>query len=294
MLRTLLAISTGGLCTFGLWAQQEVQDEKQITVELRSNDAGDPAKLLREMKELRVQLVSVLGANHPAVRTVDTQIRQMSGEGSLAENVFAPIVVPGNAADALSVSPGAAWAWSSEADGAFPAPFMFDADGATADVNSVRRVFRASPSVNSANFNLTNATNGAAPNSEFRAKLASLRAKWTSAESEDSKKTVLDELKATIETQFDTDLQKRKQQVDSLEKKLEELKKQVQKRESLRDKFVQNLTEHTEMEWEGVSLQSERPTVFGVPLPRPMPPGVPEVAAPDAPPATNSSPEGSR
>ncbi|MBL8888439.1 MAG: hypothetical protein JNL67_00565 [Planctomycetaceae bacterium] len=282
MFRTLLAISTGGLCTIGVWSQQEVQEEKQITVEVRSSDSADPEKLLREMHELRSQLLTVLGANHPAVRRVDAQIRQMSAEGSLAENVFAPRVIQGNASGVWSGNPEVGGVWLSSAEGSLAAPFIFDPEGVAVETNGVRQIFMAPSSVN-----LGNPTNGAAPNAEFRAKLATLRAKWTSSESEEAKKTVLEELRTTIATQFDTDLQRRKQQVESLEKKLEDLRKQVEKRESLRDKFVENLTEHTEMEWEGVSLQTERPTgVFSGQISRPLPPVVPGVAAPSPPPAT--------
>lgn len=280
MFRTLLAISTGGICTFGLWAQQDVQDEKQITVEVRSSDTADPAKLLKEMQELRVQLLSVLGANHPAVRKVDAQIRQMSAEGSLAENVFAPRVVQRDASGGWSVHSGTSSTWLSEADGTLAVPFIFYSDAANADPSGARQVFVAPPSANVANVNLADSTKRASLNSEFSAKLASLRSKWAS-ETDDGKKTVLEELKTTIAAQFDMDLKRRKQQVESLEKKLEELKQQVEKREGLRDKFVQNLTEYTEMEWEGVSLQSERPTsVFTAPISRPLPTVTPGVSAP--------------
>jgi hypothetical protein len=262
--RTLLALSTGGLGTFGLWCFQDGPSENRMTVEMRataeSDEVVDAAKMVREMQELRGQLLSVLGQNHPAIRKLDTQILEMSAEGSLAENLFAPRIMRGAPLAAWSpdvvpntvpgIVNGSEPLLAAGIDGA-GVPLLFDPGTRPAEFNSVRQVF------------MTPSTSA----SEFGGKLAALRQKWTEAKDDPARQAVVNELKTTIATQFDADLVKRKQQIETLEKKLGELRKQVEKRESVRDEFVQNLAWHTEMEWEGISLHSGETTeVFSGPV----------------------------
>lgn len=287
MIRTWLALTTGGLCTFGFWFQQDVPLEKQMVVELRaavSGDEGDdPAKIVTEMRDLRAQLVAVVGANHPAVRKIDARILQMSASGSLAENFFGHRVVASqNIANWPAASSNATEAWlvanrGLEATGTTTT--IFGSEINPAEFNASRQIFMTHPSVSIANLS---AESGRSVG--FGDKLSDLRKKWTDCEDHaEDRQAVIAELKTSITEQFDADLIKRRQQVEELEKKLGELRKQIEKREGLRDVFVQTLTTYTEMEWEGISLlPARREGVFSTPGMRSTIPNRPASVSPAA------------
>jgi hypothetical protein len=274
MIRTWLALTTGGLCTFGFWYQQDVPPEKNIVVELRTavsaDEGADPAKMLAEMRDLRAQLVAVVGANHPAVRKIDARILQMSASGSLAENFFGhQVVASQNTASwpAAPGNPGEAWLMAARGtEGAGTTTTVFGSDLNPTEFNASRHMFMTHPSVSVANLSAESGRS-----MKFRDKLSGLRKKWTDCvDNTDGRQAVINELNTAIKEEFDADLDIRRQQVDELEKKLGELRKQIEKREGLRDDFVQTLTRFTEMEWEGISLlPARREGVFSAPGIRP-------------------------
>lgn len=293
MLRTLLALSTGGLFTFGFWFQQDAETGNQRTVEVQAtvsaDEIADPTKMVAEMRELRTQLAFVVGPNHPAVRKIDSRILQMSATGSLAENFFGPRVVHG-----MSIAPGqAGFGIPSEAllgriDGGGPrgSSIAMGPDGIPVELNMTR-----STSTSPLSWNVAPFTPALERNGGFGEKLAELRKKWSeSDEASEARQTVLDELKTAITEEFDTDLAKRRQQLEDLEKKLSELRKHIEKRENSRDEFVTILTKYTEMEWEGISLQSgRREGMFPAPTTRParsIPPNLLPASADPVPPGT--------
>lgn len=263
MLRTLLTLSTGGLCALGVWFQQDEPAEKsEFTVELRAttsqDEVADATKIAAELQELRSQLLTVLGPNHPAVRKIDVQIRQITAEGSLAENLFAPQIVQFRGPGAMMPGQGGAWvgdAWMFSQSGDAASPMFLATEDAPVELDVTRQVVTGP---------MTSALAGVQVDTArafgFGSVLAALRQKWEKSDSDETRQAVVEELKQTITEQFDADLARRRQQVDDLEKKLGELRKQIEKREARREDFVQVLTQHTEMEWEGISLQSEQRT----------------------------------
>ncbi|MDP1560930.1 MAG: hypothetical protein Q8M16_06000 [Pirellulaceae bacterium] len=293
MFRTLIALSTGGLCTLGLCFPQDLPVKNEITVEMRAtssqDEVSDPAKIAAELRELRSQLLTVLGPNHPAVRKIDVQIRQITTEGSLAENLFAPQIVR-SLGGALQGGAEDGWLVAQGVDGADL--MIHGSENMPSEFNVNRRVFVGPGSNNIVAFAAESGRNF-----DFGGALAALRQKWDGASDDAARQTVIEELKKSITEQFDADLARRRQQVDDLEKKLGELRKQIAKREDRRDDFVQVLTKHTEMEWEGISLQSNRREgVFTGPMIRqrasvaPVTSSVAPVSPPGSPAAGSAAP----
>jgi hypothetical protein len=105
---------------------------------------------------------------------------------------------------------------------------------------------------------------------------AELKEKWDAADNDEQRNQVIGELRQVIASQFDADLNRRRQQFADLEQKLQQLRQQIEKRESKRDDFVEVLARHTEMEWEGISLPTSQGgrTIFAAPTTLPTPPPV--------------------
>lgn len=290
MLKPLISFVTGTLCTLGLWCCQEPAGEKRVVVGVVSSDdqeeAHDSAQLVAEMQELRAQLVAVLGPLHPTTRMLDARILQMSQPRSIAELVVEPTeehrLYEARNLSAWAAARGPSEGWSLAALPVLP--------GMPAEWNEQPPRWHQEAGDHSAGFTLSDgvllARTSAEPTTGLGQRIAELRQQWSEAKDEEQQQTVLANLRTSISEQFDADLQRRRDQVASLESKLDELRKQIEKREARRDEFVDVLTKHTEMEWEGISLRKNNsPNLpFGsVYRQAPAPASAPRGPAPAAP-----------
>jgi hypothetical protein len=276
MLKPLVSFVTGTLCTLGLWFCQEPDGEKRIVVGVVSSEdldeSRDPAQLIAEMQELRAQLVAVLGPLHPTTRMLDARILQMSQPRSIAEWVVESSASGSQIYEAATTSP-----WLSPAQ-APTAGFTFAPQPGIPTMPFIPEGGAAQPLFDShegwPNHFVLSAKNlpsiytdrlarvTAGPTSGLGQRIADLRQQWSNATDEAQKTALLSELRTAIAEQFDADLASRREQVSNLEAKLNELRKQIEKRESRRDEFVDVLTKHTEMEWEGISLRKNNATAL--------------------------------
>lgn len=251
MLKSMASFVTGTLCTLGLWFCQETQGEKRVVVGVVSSDDGDmsrdPDQLIAEMQELRAQLVAVLGPLHPTTRMLDARILQMSQPRSIAELVVGP-TEDAEVYEAFNMS---AWAPAQVTPHNWTFSYPPGAD-ATPRIWAQRAV-TSERLVSSYADRLAKVTGE--PAAGLGQQIADLRQQWTETSDEEQRQDLLTKLRTAISEQFDADLARRREQVTSLEAKLDELRKQIEKRESRRDEFVDVLTKHTEMEWEGISLR---------------------------------------
>lgn len=294
MLKPLVSFVTGTLCTLGLWFCQEPDGEKRIVVGVVSSEdldeSRDPAQLIAEMQELRAQLVAVLGPLHPTTRMLDARILQMSQPRSIAEWVVEASsgqqvyesAYPSNWLNA-SDTPPTSFTFAMEPgvssptliQAGEPLPPQFAAQNPWSFGDSTPSIYAE---------RLARVTAG--PASGLGQRIADLRQQWSDAADEAGKQALLTELRAAIAEQFDSDLARRREQVTALEAKLNELRQQIEKRESRRDEFVDVLTKHTEMEWEGISLRKNN--AMTVPYESIYRPASAAPSAPAAPPSPNS------
>lgn len=290
LLKSFLTLSTGGLCTVSFWLLQEsdsrpVQD-RQVQIEVRAAKTQDgeldPERMLHELKDLRVQLLATVGENHPATRTIDARIMQLSARGAaMAETLLAT-----RAAPPASLRGTAVYDFARSNAG-------FGVEGGTlADVSTVYGVANGPAILGVDSLPATAITWGVPGMSgvpgtwgvpggptELGRKTSELRQKWEAVAEPAQRDEVVGELRQAIAQQFDADLDRRRQQVAELETKLQQLRQQIEKRESKRDDFVEVLTRHTEMEWEGISLPSgQRTRVLSSPPPAPVNPDPPRTA----------------
>jgi len=180
--------------------------------------------------------VAVLGPLHPTTRMLDARILQMSQPRSIAELVVAP-TEDAEVYEAFNMS---AWAPAQVTphNWTFSYPPGVDATPRIWVQGSERLVSSYAD-------RLAKVTGE--PATGLGQKIADMRQQWTETSDEAQRQNLLTKLRTAISEQFDADLARRREQVTSLEAKLDELRKQIEKRESRRDEFVDVLTKHTEM-----------------------------------------------
>jgi hypothetical protein len=237
--------------------------------------APDLERVLQEMKELRAQLLAVVGANHPATRTIDARILQMTARGTaMAENLLNQSFVP---LDSQSFDPLVSLAERglfNRTAGLGPVTLEgFVGPEPDADLASPQSTWLWSPHTLP---QVAWAVGQPPGRTALSRQTAELKEKWDAADNDEQRNQVIGELRQVIASQFDADLNRRRQQFADLEQKLQQLRQQIEKRESKRDDFVEVLARHTEMEWEGISLPTSQGgrTIFAAPTTLPTPPPV--------------------
>ncbi len=279
MTRTLLLLTVGSLFLMQDPAGT-TQRQESIVSRVRTGPVDEANKrLVHELRELRNQLVTVYGESDPIVKKVDRQIVVNSAKNALI-------------VDRLLDVPFVQLEFGSE-PGADPgiANGTESFDSRRVWFNELPQVVAGVPAVppvpgvsqwgpfGDQGFVPASGIIRATGGSVFDKKMDDLRRRWLQATEAPQKEAIGQELRSTFEQQFDADLEQRRQQFAELEKKLAELRQQIEKREAMRDEFVQVHSRHTELTWDGISLPNGKRTTTVIAKP----------AAPESVPAADTT-----
>lgn len=215
---------------------------------------------VKELRDLREQLLATLGPQHPALAPIERQIVLHSAKGQwLVEQIqeeqppvhgSQKVRRPYRVESPDTIVAGERLSLTAPLEG-----FTWEVRPTTIEMFSTPAP--AAP---------TRATSATA---QLGHSIQGLSQRWKANEDETQREEIVNELKSEIGTYFDTDLNQRREQLASLEKRLEELRRQIQKRESLRDRFIDTMSHQIEMQWEGITLPTTQT------LDRPAPPSRP-------------------
>jgi hypothetical protein len=217
-------------------------------------------KRVKELRDLREQLLATLGPQHPALAQIERQIVLHSAKGQWLVEQTQEDMPPVHGSQKVrrpyrvespdTIVAGERFGLAAPLEG-----FTWEVRPTTIEMFSAPAP--AAP---------TRATSATA---QLGHSIQGLSQRWKSNEDEAQREEIVNELKSEIGTYFDSDLNQRREQLASLEKRLEELRRQIQKRESLRDRFIDTMSHQIEMQWEGITLPTTQT------LDRPAPPSRP-------------------